>query len=102
MPRRMWFGPALFLACVALSALGAPAAEGTKLELKFKTDDVFYVETISSTKQTMEFAGIKQESDTESTTVTKFKVLKSDKDGTVIEQKIESIKNKGNNIGAGA
>jgi hypothetical protein len=94
MRRRIWFALASFLAVAALSAVSAPAADGTKLELKFKQDDAFYVETTSKNKQAMEFAGTKQESESENTTITRFKVLKSDKDGTVIEQRIENIKNK--------
>jgi hypothetical protein len=94
MRRRFCFALASFLAVAAIYAVSAPAAEGTKIELKFKQDDTFYVESISNTKQTMEFAGTKQDSESDSTTVTRFKVLKSDKDGTVIEQRIESIKNK--------
>jgi hypothetical protein len=94
MPRRSWFHLALFLAVVALPVLSAPAGEGVKFELKFKEGETFFVETTNNSKQTMTFAGMKQDSDSESTTITKFKVLKVDKDATVIEQTIESIKNK--------
>jgi hypothetical protein len=94
MPRRSWSCFAFLLAMTAVPGQMAPAAEGVKLALKFKEGDTFYVETTNITKQTMDFAGMKQDSDSESTTVTRFKVLKVDKDATVIEQKIESIKNK--------
>jgi hypothetical protein len=91
MPRRIWFGSAVALAFLAGPAL---AADAVKLEMKFKEGDKFYVETVSNTKQVMDFMGTKNESESDSTQVTSFKVLKSDKDGVVIEQKIESIKNK--------
>jgi len=91
MPRRFWFGSAVVLAFLAGPAV---AADAVKLEMKFKEGDKFYVETVSNTKQVMEFMGTKNESESDSTQVTSFKVLKSDKDGVVIEQKIESIKNK--------
>jgi hypothetical protein len=91
MPRRFWFGSAVVLAFLAGPAL---AADTVKLEMKFKEGDKFYVETVSNTKQVMEFMGVKNESETDSTLVTSFTVKKSDKDGVVIEQKIESIKNK--------
>ena len=91
MPRRFWFGSAVALAFLAGPAL---AADAVKLEMKFKEGDKFFVETVSNTKQVMEFMGTKNESDSDSTQVTSFTVKKSDKDGVVIEQKIESIKNK--------
>jgi hypothetical protein len=91
MPRRYWFGSAVLLALLGGPAL---AADAVKLEMKFKEGDKFYIETVSNTKQVMEFMGTKNESESDSTQVTSFKVLKSDKDGVVIEQKIESIKNK--------
>jgi hypothetical protein len=94
MPRRIRFCSTLALAVLALAVPSALAADAVKLELKFQEGDTFYIETTNNTKQTMEFAGMKQESDSESTTVTRFKVLKVDKDATVIEQKIESMKNK--------
>jgi hypothetical protein len=94
MPRRMWLCLALVLAMAALPASTAPAADAVKLEWKFLEGDTFYIETTNITKQTMTVLGMKQESDSENSTVTRYKVLKVDKDATVIEQKIESVKNK--------
>jgi hypothetical protein len=91
MPRRYWFGSAVVLAFVAVPAL---AADAVKLEMKFKEGDKFYIETVSNTKQDLEFMGAKIKSEIDSTQVSSFKVLKSDKDEVVIEQKIESIKTK--------
>jgi hypothetical protein len=94
MLRRLWIFLAILMATQALPALTAPAAEGTKLELQFKEGDTFFVETTDNTKQSVDILGMKHDTDSESVTVTRFKVLKADKDETVIERRIESIKNK--------
>ncbi len=90
MPRRLWFGSAVVLALLAGPAL---ADDAVKLEMKFKEGDKFYVETVSSTKTVMDILG-KNESAIDSTQVTSITVKKSDKDGVVLVERIESLKNK--------
>jgi hypothetical protein len=101
MPRRFWFGLVALLAAALLTP-AAPAADAVSLELKFKEGDTFYIENVNNSKLTMEFAGIKNEQDSDTTIITRFKVLKSDKDETVIEQKIEKFKTKSSGLGSGA
>src|SRR5262249_22688889 len=101
MPRRFWFG-LLVLSAAVLLPPAALAADGVTLELKFKEGDTFYIENVGNSKMTMEFAGVKNEQDSDTTIVTRFKVVKSDKDETVVEQKIEKFKTKSSGLGSGA
>jgi len=87
MLKRCWIGVLVSLAAVALPAQGQ-----VKMEWKFKEGDKFYLENTTVQKQTIEVLGQKIEQETENTTVTSFTVLKKEKDSTVIEQKIESVK----------
>jgi hypothetical protein len=78
-------------AVLLLLAAAAPAAAQTTLQLKFKQGDKFYMEEVNTVRQTIDYMG-KQTSTIETTTVYGFTVQKADKDGTVLQQKIESMK----------
>jgi hypothetical protein len=81
------------LAIVVLTGtLAVPAQGQTKIEWKFKEGDIFYVENVMSLKQTMEVLGKKFPTENVNTTVSSFKVLKTDNDGVILERKIEQSK----------
>jgi hypothetical protein len=86
-------------ALVLLIGMSAWAQGPVTLEWKFKEGDKFYLENVTSVKQTIEVAGNKIPMDSVQTTVSSFKVLKSDKDGVVLEQKIEASKVKSDKAG---
>jgi hypothetical protein len=78
-------------AAFLLLALATPALAEETLAWKFKEKDGFYIETVNAQKQTIEAMGTKHPQELDITAVNHFTVKKSDKDGTVLEEKIESI-----------
>lgn len=82
-----------------VGGLALPAQGQTTLEWKFKEGDKFYLENVTALKQTVEVLGNKIPMDTVNTTVSSFKVLKTEKDGVTLEQKIEASKVTGKTAG---
>jgi hypothetical protein len=82
-------------ALLVLALTGSAFAEEA-LTWKFKEGETIYIETVNTQKQTVTTAGKKQVQDLDITSVNRFTVKKTDKDGTVLEQKIESINLKSN------
>jgi len=69
------------------------AAQGpTKIEWKFTQGDKFYLENVTTIKQTITVMGQNIPMDSVNTTVSSFKVLKVAPDEVVLEQKIETVK----------
>jgi hypothetical protein len=100
MVQRYWIGAALVLA-----ALGAPAHAQVTLEWKFKAGDRFYLEAVSTSKQSMKVTALGKElrQDFKVTTVFEVTVQKvNDDKSAVLEQKVKSFKveNIGNTTGA--
>src|SRR5437879_2256940 len=91
MVRHSAAGAALLVLVLASSAFGEET-----LNWKFKEGESIYIETVNTQKQTVTLTGNKQVHDLDITSVNRFTVKKSDKDGTVLEQKIESINLKSN------
>jgi hypothetical protein len=71
--------------------LASPAFGVETLTWKFKEGESLYIETVNSQKQTVTLQGNKQVQELNITSVNHFTIKKTDKDGTVLEQKIESI-----------
>jgi hypothetical protein len=96
MARRYGFAVLMFLTgLLTVTAQTTPVT----LEWKFKQGDKFYLENVTSVKQSIDVAGNKIPMDSVNTTVSSFKVIKADKDGTVLEQKIEASQVKGGKAG---
>src|SRR4029077_7125065 len=72
-------------------ALTSSAFAEETLTWKLKEGESIYIETVNTQKQTVSLTGNKQVQDLDITSVNRFTVKKTDKDGTVLEQKIESI-----------
>jgi hypothetical protein len=81
---------------VLAAGLAGPAqGQQVKLEWKFNQGDKFFLENVTTLKQTIEVMGQKIPQESVNTTVSSFKVLKSTPSEVVLEQKIESLKMKG-------
>ena len=71
---------------VLLSLALAPAADDVTIRWKLAKDDTFYTKTVTVMEQTMSVMGNDMEQNHTQTAVSKYKVLKADETGTVIEQ----------------
>ena len=86
---------------VLLSLALAPAADDVTIRWKLTKDDTFYTKTVTVMEQTMSVMGNDMEQNHTQTAVSKFKVLKADDTGTVIEQTIVRTEVEGNIPGIG-
>ncbi len=80
------------LAAVLLLFAAVPARADVRIEWKFKADDHFYAEEVTMLKLSLDGAGVKSDSDVETTILYAFTVKKADKEETILEEKIESVK----------
>ena len=78
--------------CLLLGVCTLPAFGQVQLEWKFTPKDTFYLETVSTIKQTMNALGKETRQDIDLTMVLSFTVKDKTADSTVIEQKIETFK----------
>ncbi len=76
---------ALFTSVLLALAL-APTADDVTIRWKLAKDDTFYTKTVTVMEQTMSVMGNDMEQNHTQTAVSKYKVLKADETGTVIEQ----------------
>jgi hypothetical protein len=78
---------------VLLFAIPLPAHAQIKLAWNFKQGDRFFVEEVTTVRQTLKIMGKENRQDLDQTRVLRFTVLKANPDGSaVLEQKIESVK----------
>jgi hypothetical protein len=88
MLRKAWYMTVLIAVASTVPLYGQ-----TKLEWKLKEGDIFYLETVVTSKQSITSGGKTVKQDLNSTTVTGFTVKKKTAEGGyVLEQKIESVK----------
>jgi hypothetical protein len=103
MPQRFWIGAVLALGVLALPTFSQ--AQQVQLEWKVKEGDKFFLETVSSFKQSMKTLGKELKQDREDTVVYSVTVAKKNADNSVVlDEKIESVsvKNTGGPAGVPA
>jgi hypothetical protein len=76
---------------VVLAAVAVPVNGQVRLEWKFKKDETFTVETKQTQNQNVEIMGQKVTMEVVTTTRSTYKVLGQTKEGTELEQKIDSV-----------
>lgn len=79
-----------------LAGLAGPVQGQVKLEWKFKEGDKFYVQSVLTSKQSIDL--LKTEAETTTTIVTSYAVKKVTNEGAVLEQKVESVKLKSRDV----
>src|SRR6516164_5064869 len=90
MAQRSWVGAVLALGVLAFPAPGR--AQQVQLEWKLKEGDKFFLETVTSFKQTLKTLGKELKQDRQDNVVYGVSVLKKNDDKTAqLEEKIESV-----------
>ncbi len=87
MLRRFFLGVVVLLAVMAAPVYG----QEVKLKLKFKEGDSFWVEDVTTAKQSFNLLGQAMQSEDKTTQITKFTVNKVGPEGIELAMKIESI-----------
>jgi len=96
------FSHACLKAVLVLNVLATPAPLPPVMRWKLKEGDVFYHESVASTRQTMTVQGMKIDQDQEQTTVTRYTVKRKNADGSVVlEKTLVSMKGKGAAVDTG-
>ena len=86
-----------FVAFLALGATLTPSqAGGVSIQWKLKKNDIFYVQTVGKSEQTIKMNGETQPQKQDDTSVYQYEVMKAAKDGYVLEQTILAMSSKSN------
>src|SRR5262249_13207123 len=89
----------LVMPVLAVIAVAAPAqAPAVHLQWTFKKGDTFYLETVSTAKQTVEVSGRKILLDLGNTLLSRYTVLERTDAAIELEQKIENAKTQGGGL----
>jgi hypothetical protein len=77
---------------VALAGLALPVCGQESLQWKFQVGETFYIEAMTTTRQVLEIAGKTNNQSSTITSVSRFRAVNQDSEGTVLEQTIQGVK----------